>query len=158
MKKIASLLFVLWAEIASGQVSYPPVTIAFPHVVAGGDPNGPHYVTLLQIVNNNSRSTTAHVALSSDSGSPVAVLFDDQGPQDTIDLKMDGGQSRQIQISIGGAITSGWMTITYSPCDALTTVLLDSFSGPTLVSEIGVDPASAVMSATDFAAETDGVL
>src|SRR5204862_6204639 len=61
-------------------------------------------------------------------------------------------------ISIGGAITSGWMTITYSPCDALTTVLLDSFSGPTLVSEIGVDPASAVMSATDFAAETAGVL
>ncbi|PYS12026.1 MAG: hypothetical protein DMG15_15775 [Acidobacteria bacterium] len=80
MKKIAFLLFVLWAEIASGQVTYPPVTIAFPHVVAGGDPNGPHYVTLLQIVNNNSASTTAHVALFSDSGSPLAVLFDGQGP------------------------------------------------------------------------------
>src|SRR5207249_10428049 len=81
MKKIAFLLFVLWAEIASGQVTYPPVTIAFPHVVAGGDPNGPHYITLLQIVNNNSASITAHVALFSDSGSPVAVLFDDQGPR-----------------------------------------------------------------------------
>ena len=158
MKNFTILFVLICARVASAQVTYPPVTIAFPHVVAGGDPNGPHYVTLLQIVNNNSSSTTAHVALSSDSGSPVAVLFDDQGPQDTIDLKMDGGQSRQIQISIGGAITSGWMTITYSPCDALTTVLLDSFSGPTLVSEIGVDPASAVMSATDFAAETDGVL
>ena len=142
MKNFTILFVLICARVASAQVTYPPVTIAFPHVVAGGDPNGPHYVTLLQIVNNNSSSTTAHVALSSDSGSPVAVLFDDQGPQDTIDLKMDGGQSRQIQISIGGAITSGWMTITYSPCDALTTVILDSFSGPTLVSEIGVDPAT----------------
>ena len=50
------------------------------------------------------------------------------------------------------------MEIVYSPCDALTTVLLDSFSGTTLISEIGVDPASDVMPATDFAAETDGVL
>ena len=158
MKKIAFLLFVLWAEIASGQVTYPPVTIAFPHVVAGGDPNGPHYVTLLQIVNNNSASTTAHVALFSDSGSPLAVLFDGQGPQSTIDLQLDGGQSRQVQITINGPITAGWMEIVYSPCDALTTVLLDSFSGTTLVSEIGVDPAFDVMSATDFAAETDGVL
>src|SRR2546426_11950210 len=108
-KKIASLSFVLWGEVAWGQFTSPPVTIAFPHVVAGGDPNGPHFVTLLQIVNNNSASITAHVALSSDSGSPVAVLFDDQGPQGTIDLKMDGGQSRQIQISISGAITSRWM-------------------------------------------------
>ena len=158
MKKIAFLSFVLWAEVASGQVTYPPVTIAFPHVVAGGDPNGPHYVTLLQIVNNNSASTTAHVTLFSDSGSPLAVLFDGQDPQSTIDLKLDGGQSRQVQININGAITVGWMEIVYSPCDALTTVLLDSFSGTTLISEIGVDPASDVMPATDFAAETDGVL
>src|SRR5437667_8760788 len=50
------------------------------------------------------------------------------------------------------------MEIVYSPGDALTAVLLDSFSGTALVSEIGVDPASDVMPATDFAAETDGVL
>src|SRR5881397_3374602 len=148
MKKIAFLSFVLWAEVASGQVTYPPVTIAFPHVVAGGDPNGPHYVTLLQIVNNNSASTTAHVTLFSDSGSPLAVLFDGQDPQSTIDLKLDGGQSRQVQININGAITVGWMGIVYSPCDALTTVLLDSFSGTTLISEIGVDSASDVVPST----------
>src|SRR5438552_10231226 len=158
MKKIAFLLFVLWAEIASGQVTYPPVTIAFPHVVAGGDPNGPHYVTLLQIVNNNSASTTAHVALFSDSGSPLAVLFDGQGPQSTIDLQLDGGQSRQVQITINGPITAGWMEIVYSPCDALTTVFLDSFSGTTLISEIGIDPAADVLPATELAAETGGVL
>src|SRR5213594_2943708 len=154
MKKIAFLSFVLWAEVASGQVTYPPVTIAFPHVVAGGDPNGPHYVTLLQIVNNNSASTTAHVTLFSDSGSPLAVLSDGQDPQSTIDLNLDGGQIRQVQININGAITVGWMEIVYSPCDALTTVLLDSFSGTTLISEIGVDPAPDVMPATDFVLNT----
>src|SRR2546425_11553259 len=99
MKKIVFLSFVLWAEVASGQVTYPPVTIAFPHVVAGGDPSGPHYMTLLQIVNHNSASTTAHGALFSDSGSPPAVLFDGQVPQSTMDLKLDGGESRQVQIN-----------------------------------------------------------
>ena len=123
MKKIVFLSFVLWAEVASGQVTYPPVTIAFPQLLPGGDPSGPHYMTLLQIVNNNSASTTA-----------------------------------QVQININGAITAGWMEIVYSPCDALTTVLLDSFSATTLISEIGIDPASDVLPATDFAAETDGVL
>src|SRR3989475_5455309 len=158
MKKISFLLLGRGGGFGSGHFTRPPVTIAFPHVVAGGDPNGPHYVTLLQIVNNNSASTTAHVTLFSDSGSPLAVLFDGQYPQSTIDLKLDGGQSRQVQININGAITVGWMEIVYSPCDALTTVLLDSFSGTTLISEIGVDPASDVVPATDFVAETDGVL
>src|SRR5438094_9769974 len=118
MKKVGFLLFVLWAEVLSGQVTYPPVTIAFPHVVAGGDPNGPHYVTLLQIVNNNSASTTAHVTLFSDSGSPLAVLFRGPDPESTIDLKVDCGQSRQVQISINAAIAVGWMEIVYSPCYA----------------------------------------
>src|SRR5437763_15661199 len=108
MKKIAFLSFVLWAEVASAQVTYPPVMIAFPHVVAGGDPNGPHYVTLLQIVNNSAASTAAHVTLFSDSGSPIAVLFDGHDPQSTIVLKLRGGQSRQEQININGATTVGW--------------------------------------------------
>src|SRR3989475_5929576 len=154
MKKISFLSFVVGGGFGWVQFTSPPVTIAFPHVVAGGDPNGPHYVTLLQIVNNNSASTTANVSLFSDSGSLLAVLFDGQDPQSTIDLKLDGGHSRQVQININGAITVGWMEIVYSPCDALTTVLLDSFSGTTLISEIGVDPASDVMPATDFAAQT----
>src|SRR5947209_19630186 len=98
MKKIAFLSFVLWAEVASGQVTYPPVTIAFPHVVAGGDPNGPHYVTLLQIVNNNSASTTAHVTLFSDSGSPLAVLFVGQNRHSRINPNLTGGQRVNVKI------------------------------------------------------------
>src|SRR5438876_11153659 len=133
MKKIAFLSLVLWAEVASGQVTYPPVTIAFPHVVAGGDPNGPHYVTLLQIVNNNSASTTAHVTLFSDSGSPLAVLFDGQDPQSTIDLKLDGGQSRQVQININGAITVGWRETVNWRVAGYRSVLPGSFSGTSTI-------------------------
>src|SRR2546430_6256740 len=81
MRKLPLLLFLLYAKVAFGQVTYSTVTIAFPHIVAGGDPNGGHYVTLLQIVNNNSAATTGHVSMFSDSGTPLAVLFDTQGPQ-----------------------------------------------------------------------------
>src|SRR2546428_4616893 len=158
MKKIALLFVLLSSDFTFGQVINPPVTIAFPHVVAGGDASGQHYVTLLQAVNNNSAPTTGHVSLFSDSGTPLAVLFDGQSPQSTIDIKLDSGQSRQIQITLNGPVTGGWMKIDYSPCDALTTVVLDSWSGPKLVSEIGINPASDVLSAIDIAAETDGVL
>src|SRR5439155_20146882 len=154
MRKLPLLLFLLYAKVAFGQVTYSAVTIAFPHIVAGGDPNGGHYVTLLQIVNNNSAATTGHVSMFSDSGTPLAVLFDTQGPQSTIDIKLDGGQSRQIQINLNGPVTAGWMTIVYSPSDALTTVLLDSLSRPKLHSEVGTEPASDVMAVTDSAAPT----
>jgi len=159
MKKIALLLFLLSSDFAFGQVSYVPVTVAFPQIAVGGDPNGQNYVTLIQLVNNNSSSTTGHIALFSDSGAPLAVLFDGQGPQSTMDVPLDSGQTRQIQITLNGSIvTPGWMEITYSPSDALTTVVLQFRSGSTLLSEIGVDPAFDTLVATDIATETDTAL
>src|SRR5207302_2857071 len=158
MKKIALLLFLLSCDFAFGQVTYVPVVVAFPQIAVGGDPGGQNYVTLLQVVNNNSSFTIGHIALFSDSGAPLAVLFDGQGPQSTMDVKLDSGQTRQIQITLTGIVTPGWMQITYSPSDALTTVILQFRSGTTLLSEIGVDPAFDTISATDIAAETNAAL
>src|SRR5207302_994310 len=117
-----------------------------------------NYVTLVQLVNNNSASTTGHIALFSDSGAPLAVLFDGEGPQSTMDVQLDSGQTRQISLTLNSIVTPGWMDITYSPSDALTTVILQFRSGTTLLSEVGVDPALSTISATDIAAETDAGL
>jgi hypothetical protein len=157
MKKLVLLLFLLSSGFAFGQVTYLPVTVAFPHIAVGGDPNGQNYVTLLQLVNNNSSFTTGHMAFFSDSGAPLPVLFDGQGPQSTMDVQLDSGQTRQIRLTLNGIVTAGWMEITYSPSDALTTVILQFRSGTTLLSEIGVNPAHGI-SATDIAAQTDAAL
>src|SRR6266481_9895011 len=100
MKKIALVLLLAWSDLAFGQTTFVPVPIAFPHVVAGGDPGGQNYVTLLQVVNNNSVSTTGHISLFADSGSPLAVLFDGQGPLSKLDLTLNPGQSREIQVTL----------------------------------------------------------
>ena len=155
MKKLGLLILLLSSDFAFGQVTYVPVPVAFPQIAVGGDPAAQNYITLLQLVNNNSSFTTGHIQLFSDSGSPLPVLFDGQGPQSTMDVKLDSGQSEQIQITLNGAITAGWMLITYTPSDALTTVILQFRSGTTLLSEIGVAPAFDTMTATDLAAETD---
>src|SRR5262245_5289593 len=75
----ALLLFLLPAQVALGQVTSPPVTVAFPQLAMGGDTDGQNYVTIIQVVNNNSGTITGHIALFSDSGSPLGVLFDGQG-------------------------------------------------------------------------------
>src|SRR6266481_2126088 len=124
MKKIAFVLILAWCDLAFGQSTFVPDTVDFPHIVAGGDPAGQNYVTLLQFVNNNSSSTKGHVSLFSDSGSPLAVLFDGQGPQSTLDIQLNPGQTRQIQLTLKGPITGGWMAISYTPSAALTTVIL----------------------------------
>src|SRR5262249_47931480 len=138
MKKIALVLLLLCSHMAFGQTNFVPVPIAFPHLAAGGDPAGTNYVTLLQIVNNNSASTTGHITLFGDSGSPLGFLFDGQGPLSTLDVKVDPGQTREIRLTLNGPVTSGWMQISYTPSDALTTVILQFRSGSTLLSEIGV--------------------
>src|SRR6267143_184472 len=158
MKKLAILLFLFCGDLAFGQVTYFPVTVDFPHIAVGGDPAGQNYVTLLQLVNNNSSVTNGHISLFSDSGAPLAVLIDGQGPQSTMDVNLASGQTRQIQITLNGIVTPGWMEITYSPSDALTTVILQFRSGPTLLSEIGVEPAFDTIGGTDFAAETNAAL
>jgi len=152
------LVLLLSSHLAFAQVTYVPVTIAFPQIVAGGDAGGQNYVTLVQVVNNNSSAITSHIALFGDNGSPLSVLFDGQGPQTTMDVKLDSGQSRQIQITLNGPVTAGWMIVGYTPSDALTTVVLQFRSGTTLLSEIGVNPMLDTISATDIAAETDAAL
>ncbi len=147
-------MLLLFANLAFGQGTSLPVFVDFPQIAVGGDAGGPNYVTLLQIVNNNSATTTGHLALYLDDGSQLAALFDGQGPQTSMDIPLASGESRQIQLTMNGAITTGWMEITYSPSDALTTVILQFRYGNTLLSEIGVPPADPI-SGADLAVETD---
>ena len=77
MKKIAFVLILAWCDLAFGQSTLVPDTVDFPHIVAGGDPAGQNYVTLLQVVNNNSSSTKGHFSLFSDNGSPLAYRHPD---------------------------------------------------------------------------------
>ena len=155
---ISALMLLFFANLAFGQITYAPVDLAFPQIAVGGDPGGQNYVTVIQIVNNNSTSTTGHIALFSDSGSALSVQFDGQSPQSMLDVTLASGATRQIQLTTSGDITAGWMQLRYSPSDALTTVLLQFRSGTTLLSEVGVDPAFGPLAATDFAAETDVAL
>src|ERR1051326_7920282 len=158
MKKIALILLLVCSEAAFGQSTFVPVPVAFPHIVAGGDPSGTNYVTILQIVNNNSASTTGHISLFGDSGAPLGFLFDGQGPLSTLDVKVDPGQTREIRLTLAGPITPGWRQITYTPSDALTTVILQFRSGDALLSEVGVEPLSSPLDSTDLAAETSPTL
>src|SRR5215471_20642366 len=158
MKKLGVILLFLWSDLALAQTTFVSVPVAFPHVVAGGDPAGTNYVTILQIINNNSVSTTGHISLFGDSGSPLGFLFDGQGPLSTLDVKLDPGQNREIHLTLTGPVTSGWMQISYTPSGALTTVILQFRSHSTLLSEIGIKPLPEPMAATDLAAETSPTL
>jgi hypothetical protein len=152
---IALIMFLAFADVSWGQVTFSPVPLAFPQIAVGGDTAGLNYTTLIQIVNNNSASTTGRITLYSDSGSALAVLFDGQAPQSTMDFTLVPGATRQIQLTLNGDVTAGWMLINYSPSDALTSVILQFRSGTNLLSEVGIDPASDTFGTTDFAAETD---
>ncbi len=158
MRLVPLLLLLVWASTAFGQVTFTPVPIAFPQIAIGGDTNGQNYVTLIQVVNNNSANTTGHLVLYSDTGSALSAMFDGQGPQSSIDIALTAGEARQIQVTLNGPVTAGWMSISYSPSDALTTVILQFRSGTSLLSEVGVDPAFGTIAATDFGAETDAGL
>lgn len=153
MKKVA-LLLLLVSDVCFGQTTSLPVPVNFPQIAIGGDASGVNYVTLLQLVNNNSSPTTGHLTLHADDGSGLAALFDGQGPQSSLDISMPAGQARLIQITTNGPVASGWLEITYSPSDALTTVILQLRTGTTLLSEVGVQPGETIPSA-DLAAETE---
>jgi hypothetical protein len=158
MKKIALLVLLLSAVPALAQVTYVPVSIAVPQIAIGGDPAAENYTTLVQIVNNNSSGTNGHIALFSDSGAALPALFNGQGPQPTLDIHLESGEARQIQLTMNGSITAGWMEITYSPSDALTTVILQFRAGAALLSEVGVEPAFDTLTGTDLAVETDAAV
>jgi hypothetical protein len=75
---------------------------------------------------------------------------------------LQSGATQQIQISLSGSITSGWMQIGYTPNDAQTTVILQYRSGTSVLSEVGVNPDYGGSSqncswtcGTDFTGETD---
>src|SRR5688572_588785 len=138
MRKTVLLLLLLFAPPAFGQETFLPVSVRFPQIAIGGDANGANYVTLLQIVNDNSAATTGHLTLYSDSGIALPALFDRQGPYSSVDISLAPGEARQLQLTLNGAVTAGWMEITWAPSDAVTTVILQFRSGTTLLSEIGV--------------------
>src|SRR5262245_7965530 len=148
------LMLLLCANFAFGQqLSSIPVNVDFPQITIGGDAGGANYVTLLQVVNNNSIPTTGHVVLYSNGGSGLAALFDGQGPQTSIDISLAAGQAREIRLTASGPVTPGWMEITYSPAPALTTVILQFRFGVALRSEVGIQPEETISTA-DLAVET----
>src|SRR5215813_3707973 len=104
MKRVVLLLLLISDVCFGQQVASLPVTIDFPQIAIGGDAGGVNYVTLLQIVNNNSVATTGHLTLHTDDGSGLAALFDGQGPLSTMDLAVPPGQARQIRITTNGPL------------------------------------------------------
>src|SRR5688572_1639403 len=138
MRRIIAVLLLLFsAGPALGQVTFSPVPLAFPQIAIGGDEAGQNYVTLIQIINNNSATITGRISLFADNGSPLSASFDGQNPQSTLDVSLASGETRQIRLTQAGAITAGWLQVVYSPSEASTTVILQFRSGTTLLSEVG---------------------
>src|SRR6185369_777934 len=101
--RIAAVVVGLFiANMAFGQAQFQGVGVAFPQIVVGGDPTSTNYVTILQLVNNNSASTGADIALFGDSGSPLSVSFDGQSPQATMHVTLNSGEARQLQLTFSG--------------------------------------------------------
>jgi hypothetical protein len=164
MKKLLMLLplIVLFSAPAFAQVSFGSEVISFPHVDVGGDPAGLNYVTLVQLVNNNSADIVGHLTLFSDSGAALSASFDGQAAAAALDFTIASGATKQIQISLSGAITSGWMQIGFTPAEAQTTVIIQYRSGTAVLSEVGVNETDGLASnscvwvcGTDFSGESD---
>src|SRR5262249_46713449 len=136
-------LVLLFAAPAFAQVSFGSVAISFPHIVVGGDPGGLNYVTLIQMVNNNSATTNGHLTLFSESGTALSASFDGQAAASSLDFSLESGAARQIQVSLSGGITPGWVQITYTPSDAQTTLIIQYRSGASVLSEVGVNEVDA---------------
>lgn len=169
MKKAALLILVLFfASPSFAQISYVGTNQWFPLVTVGGDPNGLHYDTLVQISNNSSSFETAVLTVFSDTGSQMAVSYNGGAPVTsyTVTPALNSGVAQQIQITATGAITNAaWLQITYNPDNnssgAETTVILQYLSGTTILSEIGINPFFGTMTdtssgpATVFPVETN---
>jgi hypothetical protein len=138
MKKTALLLFVLFCAAPAFAQVFVPTNVWFPHLDIGGDPNGPHYVTLVQASNNTSSYTIGTLVVYSDSGTQLSASFDGQAPATSMQFTVNSGATRQIQISLNGAITPGWLQITYSPAPAETNVILQYLAGSTVLTEVGI--------------------
>jgi hypothetical protein len=164
MKKLLTLLplILLFSAPVFAQVSFGSDVISFPHIDVGGDPAGLNYVTLVQLVNNNSANIAGHLSLFSDSGAALSASFDGQAPSAALDFTIDSGATKQIQISLSGAITSGWMQVGFTPANAQTTVIIQYRAGTSVLSEVGVSESDGLASnsclwvcGTDFSGESD---
>ena len=101
MKKAALLLFVLLcAAPAFAQQSFQSTNVWFPHLDVGGDPNGLHYVTLVQAANDSSAFLQGTLTVFSDAGTPLSVSFDGGSPATSLQFSLDSGVTRQIQVSL----------------------------------------------------------
>src|SRR5690242_1239561 len=110
--RLALLVLLLFSTAAAfGQTTYISEPVVFPQIAIGGDADGVNYVTLIQLVNNNSSAVTGHVVLFSDTGSAISAMFDGQGPQLSLDVNLASGEARQIQVTLNGAQTAGWLAI-----------------------------------------------
>src|SRR5262249_42300531 len=116
----------------------------------------------VQLVNNNSANIAGHLTLFSDSGAALPASFDGQAPAAALDFNIDSGAVKQIQISMSGAITSGWMQIGFTPADAQTAVIIQYRAGASVLSEVGVNESDGQrlnsclwVCGTDFSAESD---
>jgi hypothetical protein len=157
MKRTTLLLFVLLCTApVFAQNGFQPTNVWFPHIDVGGDPNGLHYVTLVQAANNTSSFSIGHLVVYSDTGTAQSVSFDGQAPATSLDFSLDSGATRQIQVSLGSTtITPGWLQITYTPAVAETNVVLQYLSGASVLTEVGIPAFFGQMSATYFPVETN---
>jgi hypothetical protein len=164
MKKLLLLLplVLFFGAPVFAQVQYGSAVISFPHIDVGGDPAGLNYVTLVQLVNNNSADISGHLTLFSDSGAALSASFDGQPAVAALDFTIPSGATKQIQISLSGAITSGWIQVGFTPANAQTTVIIQYRAGTSVLSEVGVNEMDEVDSnscawvcGTDFSGESD---
>lgn len=141
MRKAAFLLFALLsAAPAFAQAGFKSTNVWFPNMDVGGDPNGPHYDTLVEASNNTSSFLTGVLTVYSATGTAVPVSFDGQAPAASLNFELDSGVVREIQISSTGEITQGWIQITYTPNLAETTVIVQYLGGSSILSEVGINP------------------
>jgi hypothetical protein len=141
MRTAALLLFMLFiASPAFAQVGFQPTNVWFPNMDVGGDPNGLHYVTLVEASNNTSSFLTGVLTVYSATGAAMSVSFDGQAPATSLNFELDSGVVRQIQISSTKEITNGWIQITYTPNRAETTVIVQYLVDSSILSEVGINP------------------
>jgi hypothetical protein len=155
---LAALMLLVLPQLALAQTTtFVPSTQVFPHIAFGGDSAGAHYITVIQIVNNNSVATTGHFDLLSDTGTALTALVDEQDLS-SFDVSLTPGETRQIIVRSNGPVASGWMRAIYTPSPALTAVLIQSRNGFSINSEVGIDAAFTAIANTDIVFENDASL
>lgn len=154
-RKAALFLFVLFSAVpAFSQAGFKSQNVWFPNMDVGGDPNGLHYVTLVEVSNNTSSFLTGVLTVYSTAGTPMPVSFGGQAPATSLDFELDSGVVQEIQVSSTANITQGWIQITYTPNLPQTTVIVQYLGGSSILSEVGINPFINLMTNTIFGPAT----